>query len=74
MSWENIHIFLDIAATCGSIAVGITTFLFRAAMKDVTHEIDIKILKLESSVKEYEATCSAERKELYRMVDNFTND
>jgi hypothetical protein len=74
LAWDQIHIFLDIAATVGGISVSIVGFLFKTGFKNASEDIQARIEKLEKDLAVYEATCSAERRELYRMVENFTND
>ena len=68
MTWEQVHIFLDVVATVGGILVAIIGWLFKNGFNSAKQELVIQLNRLELRIAAYEATCNAERAELFRIV------
>lgn len=69
MTWEQVHIFLDIAATVGGILVGVIGYLFKNGFNLAKQDLVAQLNKLELRIAVYEAACTAERAELFRVVN-----
>lgn len=69
MTWEQVHIFLDIAATVGGLLVALIAWLFKNGFNSAKQDLVLQLNKLELRIAVYEAACTAERAELFRIID-----